>query len=76
MSVIWVSEALGVNDGELVHGGLPVTRGAAPAVCDVAQNQPQELGGGFIPGEVLPRFYRPAQLRVDALDGVGGVNHV
>ena len=51
-------------------------RGAAPAVSDVAQDQPQEFGSGLIAGEVTPRFHRPAQLRVDALKGVGSINHL
>ena len=64
ISAIRVSEAFSVNDDELVHGDLPVMRLAAPALSDVAQDQPQQFGGGLIAGEVTPRFHRPAQLRV------------
>lgn len=42
---------------------------------DVAQGQPQELGGRLVAGEVPAGLDDLAQLHVQTLDGVGGVDH-
>ena len=71
-----LDEAIFVEDRELVHRRLPVVRRAAPVGGDVAQRQPDQLGGRIVAGEVAARLDDLAQLRVDALDGVGGVDHL
>lgn len=44
-------------------------------VLDVADRQPQQLGGGFVGREVASVLGDLAQLVVQRLDGVGGVDH-
>lgn len=40
-----LGEALAVGDGELVHRFLPFLAGTSPVGGDVAQGQPDQLGG-------------------------------
>lgn len=40
-----------------------------------AESQPDQLGRGFVAGEMATRLDNLAHLRVDALDGVGRVDH-
>src|SRR5690606_2550330 len=60
---------------ELVHGCSPVNRGLVPDRLDVAQSQPDQLGGRLVGGEVATGLDHFAQPRIDAFDGVGGVDH-
>ena len=48
---------------------------AAPIGSDVAQCQPDQLAGDVVIGEVAMRRDDFAQLRIDAFDGVGRVDH-
>ena len=59
-----------------VLGGLAGLLGSlvGPFVLDVADRQPQELDGGVIAGEVAAVLGDLAQLVVQRLDGVGGVD--
>ena len=47
-----LGKSLGVQDGKLVHSGLPVVAGTAPVSRNVAQRQPDQLRGGLVRGEV------------------------
>jgi hypothetical protein len=69
-----MGEPLFIQEGKLVHGRLPVIGGTASLVSDVAQRQPEQLGGGFIAGKVHPRLDDLARLSIDAFDGIGGVD--
>jgi hypothetical protein len=68
-------EAFGVEDGELVHGLLPVPGGPSPVGGDIAQGQPDQLGGRIVAREMAPRLDDLAQPGIDALDGIGRVDH-
>ena len=52
----YLGESILVEDRELVHGGLPVVPRAAPVFGDVAQCQPNQLGGRVVAGEVPARL--------------------
>lgn len=58
----------------MIHGCLPVMGRAAPLGGDIAQRHPDQLGGGFVSGEVASGLDNLAQLRVEILDGVGRVD--
>lgn len=47
-------KAVGVEDGKLIHGGLPFSRCPAPFSRDVLQRQPQEPGRRLVAGEIAP----------------------
>ena len=47
-------EALVIEYRELVHRLAPLLGCAAPVGRDVAQGQPDQLGGGIVAGEVPP----------------------
>ena len=68
-------KAILVKDCELIHGCLPIVCGASPVGGDVAQREPDQLGGRVVAGEVPPCLDDFAQPRIDALDSVGRVNH-
>ena len=68
-------KSFGVEDGELVHGLLPVLCCPPPVGRDVAQSQPDQLGGRIVTREMPSRLDDLAQPGVDALDGVGGIDH-
>ena len=51
-----LGKSLGVQDGKLVHSGLPIVAGTAPVSRNVAQRQPDQLRGGLVRGEVAPGF--------------------
>ena len=57
-------ESILVEDRELVHGSLPVVARAIPVFGDVAQRQPDQLGGRIVAGEVPARLDDLAQPRV------------
>jgi hypothetical protein len=69
-------ESLFVEYRELVHRRLPVLRSVAPVGGDVAQRQPDQLGRRVVAGEVPAGLDDLAQARIDALDGVGRVDHL
>jgi hypothetical protein len=64
-----------VEHRELVHGFLPISACTVPISRDVAQCQPDQLGGRIIRWEVPACLDDLAQPGVNALDGVGGVDH-
>jgi hypothetical protein len=68
-------EAFAVGDGELIHGLFPFLRCSSPVGRDVAQRQPQQLGGGIVTGKVPTRLDDLAQPAVQTLDGVARVDH-
>ena len=68
-------KAFGVEDGKLVHGVLPVLGRPSPVGGDIAQGQPDQLGGGIVAREMPARLDDLAQPGVDALDGIGRVDH-
>ena len=68
-------EAFAISNGELVHGLLPLLGRSPPVAGNVAQSQPDYLGGGIVTGEVAARLDDLAQPGVRALDGVGRVDH-
>jgi len=70
-----LGEAILIEDCELVHCAFPVVGRTAPIGCDVAQRKPDQLGGRLVAGEMPARFDDFAQPRIDALDGIGGVDH-
>ena len=43
-----LSEALLIEDRELIHREVPIVRGLAPRRRDVAQREPDEFCGGFV----------------------------
>ena len=45
-------KAFGVEDGKLVHGVLPVLGRPSPISGDIAQGQPDQLGGGLVSREM------------------------
>lgn len=52
----YLRKAIRVEDRELVHRRLPVVRRAAPVGRDVAQRQPDQLGGRVVAREVTSRL--------------------
>ena len=68
-------ETIFIKDRELVHSLLPVVRRTAPFGRDVAQRQPDQFAGRIVAGEVPARLDDLAQARVDALYGIGRVDH-
>ena len=56
-------ESVFVDYRELVHRRLPVAGRAAPVGSDVAQGQPDQLGGRFVAGEVAAGLDDLAQAR-------------
>ena len=68
-------KAFGVEDGKLVHGVLPVLGRPSPVSGDVAQGQPDQLGGGIVAREMPARLDDLAQPGVDALNGIGRVDY-
>lgn len=65
-----LNESILVENGELVHSHLSVMGSTPPIGGDVAQCQPDELGGSPISREVSSSLDDLAQLRVDVLNGV------
>ncbi len=59
----------------MVHRLAPLLGCSAPVGRDVAQRQPDQLGGRIVAGEMPARLDDLAQLAMQALDGVGGVDH-
>ena len=57
-------EPLVIEYRELVHRLAPLLGRAAPVSRDVAQGQPDQLGGGIVAGEVAARLDDLAQLTV------------
>ena len=45
-----------MQDGKLVHSSFPVVSSASPFGGNVAQSQPDQLGGSIIAREVPARF--------------------
>jgi len=45
-------KAFGVEDGKLVHGVLPILGRPSPIGGDIAQGQPDQLGGGIVAREM------------------------
>ena len=60
-------------DRHLGLGSLPRGRRIFPARLNVTQHQPDELGGRLLAGKMAADSHRLADLRVEALDGIGGV---
>src|ERR1700719_2423987 len=54
-------------------GSVPRNRWIFPARLHITQHQPDELGGGLLTRKVAAHPHRLADLRVKALDGIGGV---
>lgn len=52
-----------------------VIRGFFPALLNVAQQQPDELGSGLLTGKVAAHAHRLTDLSIKALDGLGGVKN-
>jgi len=53
------------QDGELIHRLLPILGGTSPIGGDVAQGQPDQLGGGLVAGEMPARLDDLAQPGID-----------
>ena len=68
-------KAFGVEDGELIHGLFPVLGCPSPICGDIAQGQPDQLGRGIVAREMPACLDDLAQPGVDALDGIGRVDH-
>ena len=68
-------EVIGVEDYELVHRFRPVFRRAAPVGGDVLQRRSTPFGSRLDAGEIAAGFDDAALPRVDALDGVRGIDH-
>src|ERR1700738_5335050 len=66
-------EALFELDPQLGLGSVPRNWRIFPARLHITQHQPDELDGGLFTGKVAAHPYRLADLRVKALDGIGGV---
>src|SRR6266446_8219302 len=66
-------EALFELDRQLGLGSVPRNRWIFPARLHITQHQPAELGGSLFTGEVAAHPHRLADLRVKALDRIGGV---
>src|SRR5690606_32244156 len=67
-------ESIAVGNRELVHCLSPLPYAAPALAHDVAQGQPDQLGSRVIAGEVPPGLDDLAQLAVQTLDGIGGVD--
>src|SRR5258707_3598509 len=66
-------EALFELDRQLGLGSVTRNWRIFPARLHITQHQPDELGGGLFTRKVAAHPYRLADLRVKALDGIGGV---
>jgi len=66
-------EALAEEDGELGLGHGPLARRHDPLLFGAVQDQEEELGGGFISGEMTPGPNCSAQLGIERLNSTGGV---
>jgi hypothetical protein len=66
-------EALAEQDGELGLGHRPLARRRDPLLFGAVQDQEEELGGGFVTGEMTPGPNRSAQLGIERLDSIGRV---
>ena len=64
-------EPLAEDDGHLGLGGRPFPRRHLPVFLSAVQDEKQELQGGLVIGEMPPGPHRPAQFRVQGLDGIG-----
>lgn len=67
-------EPFAEDGGELCLGLEPLARRPFPFLGSVVQNQIQQLHGRIVIGEVSPGSHGPPQLRVQRLDGAGGVD--
>jgi len=67
-------EALLEEDDELGASTRPVTRTAAPCLLRVADGEIDELERSVVGGERTADLQRLAELEVQGLDGVGGVD--
>jgi len=63
-------EALAEEDGELGFGHRPFARRHDPLLFGAVQDQEEELGGGFVSGEMTLGANRPAQLGIERLDSI------
>lgn len=70
-----IAESTLIEDRELIHGLLSVMGGPAPFCRVIAQHQPDQFSGSIIAREMPPGLDNFAQLRVDVLDGVSGIDH-
>ena len=68
-------KAFGIEDGELVHGLLPVLGCSSPIGGDIAQGQPDQIGGSIVAREMPARLDDLAQPGIDALDDIGRIDH-
>lgn len=68
-------EAFFVEYPELIHRLLPIVLSTHPVGRDVAQSQPDQLGGYLVAWEVPVRLDDLSQLRVDAFQRIRGVDH-
>ncbi len=59
----------------MVHSFLPISASTVPVGRDGAQGQPEQFCGRLVSREVDLRLIDLAQSGVDALDGIGGVDH-
>ncbi len=69
-------EPFGIEDRELVHCFLPVSGRTFPVGCDIAQGQPDQLGGRIVAREMPESLDDLAQPGIDALDGIGRIDHL
>src|SRR5512132_3805376 len=82
--VAWLGqpEPVGVHDLELVEGGLPdvavaaASSSSAVGASDLSAAEVEQFDEGFVVGEVAARLGDLAELVVDALDHVRGVEHL
>jgi len=65
------AEAIRVEDLELTHCHFPIVGCATTFWVDIAQRQPNQLGGRLIAGEVTTRLDDFAQPGADTFDIVG-----
>lgn len=78
VSVLGGEESAFEGDGEGVEGGLPSVHPAGGSFAGrvkPADRQVEALQRGLLVGEVAPRSGRPAHAGVQALYGVGRVDH-
>ncbi len=69
-------KAFGIEDGEWVHCLRPVPGRLSPVGGDALQGWPYQLGGCVSAREVPLGLETKAQLGMDVLDGVSGVDHL
>src|SRR6185437_13013017 len=68
-------KALREQQGELRLGRMPLPRRPLPFLGDLAQLQPDQLQRRRLVREMAPCPYRAADRAVEALDGIGGIDH-